>query len=184
MIKSKEDLRAYINEDNNFLRPICVKAKIIDIYTYTPMRLLRRYLSALRKMEYYLNTSHSNKFKKFLTLFYERKKNRLGLRLGIEIGPNCFERGLQLWHAGCIVVNPDARIGKNCILHGCNCIGNDGKSQKAPTIGDNVEIGYGANVIGDITIADNIVIGANALVNKSFEEPGITIAGCPARKIK
>ena len=44
-------------------------------------------------------------------------------------------------------------------------------------------IGVGVVIIGDVEIADNIVIGANAVVNKSFSEPGITIAGVPARKI-
>ena len=44
-------------------------------------------------------------------------------------------------------------------------------------------IGVGVVIIGDVEIADNIVIGANAVVNKSFLEPGITIAGVPARKI-
>ena len=38
-------------------------------------------------------------------------------------------------------------------------------------------------IIGDITIADDIAIGANALVCKDFLTPGITIAGVPAKKI-
>ena len=53
----------------------------------------------------------------------------------------------------------------------------------APTIGNNVEIGFGAVIIGKI-IADGIKIGANSVVTKSFLEPNITIAGVPAKKIK
>lgn len=54
---------------------------------------------------------------------------------------------------------------------------------KCPQIGNNVEIGVGAKVIGNITIADNIKIGANAVVTKSFDEEGITLVGIPARKL-
>ena len=52
-----------------------------------------------------------------------------------------------------------------------------------PQIGDNVDIGVGAKIIGDVTIANGIKIGANAVVNKSFNEENITIVGCPARKV-
>jgi serine O-acetyltransferase len=47
-----------------------------------------------------------------------------------------------------------------------------------------VELGIGAKVIGGVTLADNIRVGANAVVTKSFLEPGITIAGVPAVKVK
>jgi serine O-acetyltransferase len=76
-------------------------------------------------------------------------------------------------------------VGENCQLHGSNCIGNDGYAlDKCPVIGNNVDIGVGAKILGNITIADNIVIGAGAVVVHSFTEPGITIGGIPARKLK
>lgn len=43
-------------------------------------------------------------------------------------------------------------------------------------------IGPGVKIFGKVTIADNIQIGANAVVNKSFEESDITIVGIPAIK--
>lgn len=58
-----------------------------------------------------------------------------------------------------------------------------GTNGLAPTIGDNVYIGPGAKIYGKIKISDNIVIGANAVVGRSFEEPNICIAGAPAHKI-
>lgn len=70
-----------------------------------------------------------------------------------------------------------------CTLHGDNCIGNNGKTNACPIIGNNVDIGVGAKLIGDIVIADDIVIGAGAVVVSSFTEPGITIGGIPARRI-
>ncbi len=70
------------------------------------------------------------------------------------------------------------------MLHGDNCIGNDGAQDKNPVLGDNVELGFGAIVIGDITIASNTIIGAGAVVNRSIDEEGCTCVGVPARKIQ
>lgn len=53
-----------------------------------------------------------------------------------------------------------------------------------PVIGNNVMMGAGAKVIGNVTIADNIKIAAGAVVVNSFKEPGITIGGIPARRLK
>lgn len=76
-------------------------------------------------------------------------------------------------------------MGANCRLHVCVNIGMaaDTREEGAPHIGDNVYIGPGAKIFGPIEIADDIVVGANAVVNKSFLEKGITIGGIPARKI-
>ena len=53
-----------------------------------------------------------------------------------------------------------------------------------PRIGNNVDMGVGAKVLGGIPIADDIKIGANAVVTKSFNEAGITIVGIPAHKLE
>ena len=74
-------------------------------------------------------------------------------------------------------------IGQGCCLHGNNCIGNDGKSGGAPVIGKNVDIGFGAVIIGDIQIADNCKIGAGAVVVHSCLEEGSTLVGVPARRV-
>lgn len=184
MIKSKEELKTFINEDNCWYVLKNNKSGFIDRFISHPAVKIRRYLKYLRRQEYFINTANGNRFKGIIGLYYERKKNKLGIKLGIEIHPNCFDGGLSIFHAGNIVVNHASRIGKNCKLHGANCIGNNGKDSGVPKIGNNVDIGYGAVVIGDITIADNITIGANAVVNRSFFEPGITIAGVPAKRIK
>lgn len=57
-------------------------------------------------------------------------------------------------------------------------------SKKAPKIGDNVYIGPGAVLFGDIEIADNCWIGANAVVNKSFLEPYSVIVGVPGKVVR
>ena len=183
MIQTKEDLKEYLASDNAWYRQTDWKWKLIDAFTSTPYYVLKKYLTCLRKYEYYLNNSKGSRWNTYRGYYYQRKKNLLGEKLGIEIGPNCFGKGLSIWHGGSIVVNPDVRAGENCVLRGANCIGNNGTDNKNPVLGDNVELGYGAVIIGDITIANHTIIGANAVVNRSIEEPGI-YAGVPARKIK
>ena len=86
-------------------------------------------------------------------------------------------------HVGPILINGNAKIGKNCSIHINTSIVAGGIDSSAPTIGDNVVIGVGAVLLGKISIANNIAIGANAVVNKSFFEEDIAIAGVPAKKI-
>ena len=93
-------------------------------------------------------------------------------------------------HYGLLIVNTDARIGKNCRIHSGLNIGGaagfkkTGDSRRyAPTIGDNTYIGRGAKIFGPINIGYDCVIGANAVVNKSFEDNNITIGGVPAKVI-
>ena len=149
-----------------------------------PRLLISKYIEHLRKEEYYKNQENQTYLTKLYGLLYERKRNKLGKSLGFSMETNCFDEGLTIDHFGSIVINPKARIGKNCRLHGNNCIGNNGYVDIAPVIGDNVDIGFGAIVFGDVYIADNIKIGANAVVNKSFYEKGITIVGVPAKRVK
>lgn len=106
------------------------------------------------------------------------------IRLGFEIPINVFDYGLRINHYGYLVVNGGARIGKFCDIHQGVNIGQNIEPGSVPTIGDNVWIGPGAKLFGKITIANRIMIGANAVVNKSFVEENITIAGVPARKVK
>jgi serine O-acetyltransferase len=109
---------------------------------------------------------------------------RLSAKLGFSIPFNVFGPGLAIVHYGTIVVNANAKVGANCRIHPSTCIGASGGKSEAPKIGDNVYIGPGAKIYGDIVIANNIAVAANAAVNTSFFEEGILIAGVPAVKIK
>ena len=142
---------------------------------------IRKYISLLRKEEKY--TFEKNH--KWLALWFKSRKNRLGSRLGFIIYAGCFAEGLQLEHFGSVIVNPKARIGKNCKIHGNCCIGSDGGyPDNSPIIGDNVDIGQGAQIIGGIRIADNVRIGAGAVVVKDVLEPGVTVVGVPGHVVK
>lgn len=133
--------------------------------------------------DYQYHTTGS-KWHLLMYLWYIRKRNRLGNKLGLEVSTELIGKGLKIYHFN-NVINSGAIIGENLHLHGCNVIGNAGASDlRCPIIGNNVMMGAGAKVIGNVIIADNIKIGAGAVVVTSFTEPGITIGGVPARKLK
>lgn len=184
VIKTKQDLKEYLAADNAWYRPKNWKWRLIDAYTSEPYYVLKKYLRFLRTYEYHVNNARGSRFHTYLGYYYERRKNRLGNLLGIEIGPNCFGKGLSIWHGGSIVVNPSVRAGENCVLRGANCIGNKGETDTNPVLGNNVELGYGAIIIGGVTIASGTKIGANAVVNHSIEEENCTYVGVPAKKIQ
>lgn len=149
------------------------KHYIISRVTHEDNYLIWKYMTFLRREE-----AASNKLSAF---YWRRRKNDLGAKLGIVAYAGTCGKGLHIWHWGSVIISGDARVGENCTIHGQACIGNDGKSEKAPVIGSNVDIGVGARIIGDITIADNVRIGANAVVTRSCLEEGAVLVGCPAR---
>lgn len=100
-----------------------------------------------------------------------------------EIYSNKIGENLKVFH-GNVIINKNAIIGNNVKFHGNNCVGNNGFNDYAPKIENDVDIGGGLVLIGNIEITDGITIGANSMVNKSFSEKNIVIAGNPARKVK
>ena len=88
--------------------------------------------------------------------------------------------GLRIWHFGCIVVNPDAVIGDNCTLRQEVTIGNRREEHDVPVLGDNVDVGAGAKILGKIRIGNGVSIGANAVVLCDVPDDHIAV-GIPAR---
>lgn len=169
---------------SEYKKPYKCRNYIVDIYKHLTKNQIKYYEKIVvisAKYRYYRD--NSGIYNKILKIIYARKFNIIARKSNINIQGK-FEPGLKIYHEN-IIINYYSKLGKNVQLHGNNCIGNNGKNVEAcPKIGNNVEIGYGATIIGDIEIADNIVIGANSLVNKSFTEKGCIIAGNPAKKIK
>lgn len=173
--------REYIEPDRKrceFL--VNEKAWIRVVFLHEHEYYIWKYMKLLRKEEFF-----NHKGNIFLSTIFRILKNKLGRKLGFTIHKNVFGPGLRLWHFGNVVVNAEARVGKNCTLHGNNCIGNDGlPNSRSPRIGDNVDIGFGAIIIGDITIANNVTIAAGAVVVKSVTEEDVVVAGVPAQIVK
>lgn len=164
------------------------KVRLEDKYRKNLRYEIYRYIALLRTYEYlcYRRDHSQNIFlSKICSLrikICDRKKNRLGAILGLEIVPNFMGRSVKICHQNVII---NGQVGENCVFHGNNVIGNKrtGARQEVPIIGSNVDIGVGAIVIGAVEIADNCVIGAGSVVTKSFTVPGTVIAGVPAKEI-
>ncbi|SDR00279.1 serine O-acetyltransferase [Flagellimonas zhangzhouensis] len=182
MIKSREDYLRYLKEDmvargesNQSL-----KAKIKKYLSPTPTWVFQK---KLRKYEYFLNVK-KGPISKIRLFFINRSFRKISQKLNYTIPPNVFGPGLCILHYGTIVVNSKSKIGKNCRIEVCVNIGASAGKPEAPIIGDNVYIGPGAKIYGNIILGNNIAIAANSSVNKSFEENNILIAGSPAKRIK
>ncbi|MFA5177479.1 MAG: serine O-acetyltransferase EpsC [Candidatus Omnitrophota bacterium] len=105
---------------------------------------------------------------------------------GIEIHPGAkIGKGLFIDHGMGVVIGETAIIGDNVLLYQGVTLGGTGLEQgkRHPTIGNNVVIGAGAKVLGNITIGDNSYIGANAVVIKDVPVNS-TVVGVPGRITK
>ena len=173
MIRTREDLRRYLEADR---RALGVPASLAAFLFHDVWRFQR----ALRRAEYHHN---SGSFLP-LRLFWKWRARRIGTKLGFTIPLNVFGPGLSIAHVGTIVVNHGARIGANCRIHVCVNIGTAaGRQSAAPTIGDDCYLAPGAKLFGPIVIGNDVAVGANAVVNRSFPEDGVTLGGVPARII-
>ncbi len=119
-----------------------------------------------------------------LRWIYAKKLSKWRYKSNIELAPNVAGAGLHISH-GKVVVSAIAKIGENCKILSDVTIGGQGRYDcpGAPIIGNNVFIGSGARIIGNVRIADGVVVGANAVVTKDILEPNITVGGIPAKKI-
>lgn len=173
MIKSYKDYLCYLEADRLSLG----KEKNIKSLLFDDIWKFQR---LMRKLEYLTNCKKN----RALRVFYQYKYLKKSKQLGYSIPINVFGPGLSIAHYGTIVVNGGAKIGANCRIHVCVNIGTEaGKNRAAPTLGDNCYIGPGAKLFGEIVLGNNIVIGANAVVNKSFPDGNATIGGIPAKII-
>ena len=175
MIHSKQELKEYILQDAKANGRTDTSSRIIGDETWKFQKLMRKcnYYSARKKH----NPLYIIPFAVCRMKFY-----KLSLKLGFSIPYNLFGKGLSIAHRGTIIVNEKTVIGENCRIHACVNIGVSGKSD-APKIGNNVYIGPGVKIVGDISIADGVCIGAGAVVVKSITEPNTTWGGVPAKKI-
>jgi len=99
---------------------------------------------------------------------------------GISIPAECqIGKGLRIHHFGGIIMHPTVRLGEHCTLYHGVTIGDSGGSGGAARLGNRVMVGAGATIIGEITIGDDVTIGANTVVTKDV--PGHSVVyGNPA----
>lgn len=176
----KKDLKHCIKRDKKFYGIDERKKYIYKILTSHLDRKILKAIIISRKYRFY-KKNNNGLINKMRLIFLGYKNNKIVKNNFLELHGE-FGENLRIYHSG-IIIHQNSKIGNNVKMHGFNCIGNNGLDDNAPIIGNNVDIGIGATIIGNVIIADNITIGANSLVNKNFMEPGILIAGVPAKKI-
>ena len=129
----------------------------------------------------YLQSSQNLFLKKTGRLFYLILKhyellNGIQLPVGTNIGG-----GLVFPHFSCIIINGGATIGENCtILQGVTIWENE--NWDVPKIGNNCVLAAGSKVIGNVTIGNNVLVGAGAVVTRDIPDNAIVV-GVPAKVI-
>ena len=104
---------------------------------------------------------------------------------GIEIHPAArIGKGLLIDHGMGVVIGETAEIGDGCTIFQGVTLGGTGKEQgkRHPTLHNNVFVGAGAKILGNIEIGNNAKIGANAVVLTDVPDNS-TAVGIPARII-
>ncbi len=102
---------------------------------------------------------------------------------GVEIHPGAnIGRRVFIDHGMGVVIGETSEIGDDSLIYKGVVLGgtNLEKGKRHPTVGNNVVIGAGAKVLGDITVGENSYIGSNAVVIKDVP-PNSTVVGVPGR---
>ena len=173
MITDKKTYQYYLARDLSAYE--LNKFSFYDYFRMDNLRWQRR----LRKIEYLHNVRRNNIFCHLYLLFLEIINHRLATRLGFSIPKNVCGAGLCIVHYGTIVISHKAKIGENLRIHPSTSIGD---YHGAPALGNNVYVAPGAKLFGNIRIGNNVVIGANAVVNQDVPD-NVTVGGVPAKII-
>lgn len=185
-IKTKEQLKEILKIEFSVYIPVTNYRK--HSFRYSKSYSIFCALKAFREYEYFRNHLVtwkgwlSRKYYSMKLLLLDRKRNILCEKAGIELTPGQIGPGIRICHANVVIFG---KIGEGCVFHGNNVVGNKrtGALNEVPRLGNHVDVGFGACIIGNVEIADNCVIGAGAVVTKSFLVPGTIIAGVPAKII-
>ncbi|MET4389878.1 serine O-acetyltransferase [Bradyrhizobium sp. F1.4.3] len=158
------DLARYPNRP--FLREQSIWA--IFVYRYG-RRLLDRKPGRLRNLQL-----------KFYWLIFRVVETATGvsLPLGAEVGP-----GLRIYHFGNIFIHSGSVIGRNCTLRQGVTIGNRWEGGPTPVIGDDVDFGAYAQVLGNVHVGSGAKIGAMSVVLNDVPAAA-TAVGIPARVVE
>lgn len=173
MIKTKKDLEYYLLCDKLARGETKARPSLIG-------DRLWKFQILYRKSEYHYNNKEKLLHKLAYLFYYFRFRCQRN-KMCSEFPLNVFAEGLVIWHGQNIIVNENARVGRNFSISAGCCIGH--AHGLVPVIGDNVEMNIGSRVLGGVTIADDVTIGAGALVVKNIDTPHTTWGGLPAKCI-
>ncbi len=184
MIKSRKDLKFYLQEDKKRNGGGSYLGYKLNLLGGSENAYALKYLRLLRYAEYYYNNS-SNPLFKLLYFWYKVRLNHLGLKLHIKIPLNTCGYGLRLIHlsgGGGILLNIK-KCGNYCGFNAGVLLGNKDSQDNRPILGDYVAFGPGAKAFGKLTIGDNVFVAPNAVVTESVPSNSV-VGGVPAKILK
>lgn len=154
--------------------------------TYGENWELFAYMRNLRYLEYYTNKK-KKPIDNVLRFYYWLKHRKNCKKTGIFIMPNSVGPGFHLQHRGFRHILPGSHIGANCEILPMVLMGKKtkGLEEASIVVGDNCYIGVGVTILGPVTIGNNVIIAAGAVVTKDIPDNAV-VAGVPAKikKIK
>jgi serine O-acetyltransferase len=111
---------------------------------------------------------------------FNRTVTGIEIHPGATVGRRCF-----IDHGMGVVIGETTEIGDDVLLYQGVTLGGTGKERgkRHPTIGNNVVIGTGAKILGNITIGDHTKIGAGSVVIRSVPDHS-TVVGVPGRVVR
>ncbi len=133
---------------------------------------------------YYKISHYFYKKKHFIIARYLSEKAKR--KTGIEIHPgSVIGKRLFIDHGAGVVIGETAIVGDDVTMFHGVTLGGTGKEKgkRHPTIGNNVFIGSGAKILGNITVGDNSKIGANAVILTDVPA-NVTVVGIPRKNSK
>lgn len=180
MIKTKKDLRFYIEEDKK--RYALNIPWRLGVYLGSEPSHAFRLVRALRKYEYALNNS-SSLFGKVRLMIRLTRFRQLSYKERFFLMPNTIGYGFRLVHiCGGGIINCES-MGNYCGATSGVIVGNKDSQENIPVIGDNVGLTVGCKVIGKVRIGNNVTVAPNSVVIKDVPDNAI-VSGVPAKIIK
>ncbi|MCI9259477.1 MULTISPECIES: serine O-acetyltransferase EpsC [Romboutsia] len=167
--KIKKDIE-YIMENDPAAR---TKLEVFLLYPSIHARLAHMFSHFLYKKKLFFLARLISQLARFFT--------------GIEIHPGAtLGAGILIDHGMGVVIGETAQIGNRVTIYHGTTLGGTGKDKgrkRHPTVGDNVVIGAGAKVLGNINIGSNSKIGSNSVVLNDVPK-GATVVGIPGKVVK
>ncbi len=144
-----------------------------------PKRGMRGFMTLLVTFPEYRSLFYFRTGKNWLSWFVKGQTNLYFHMKSEQIG-----KGLMIWHGYSTVLNAK-RIGENCQIWQNVTLGKKTiyETDDRPTIGNNVSMCTGSVIVGDISIGNGVIVGANATVVKNVPEK-CTVVGSAVRIIK
>lgn len=153
-----------------------------DLYRYSGLQGRMGFLKGLKipgfRYMYLIRKASLCKKYSLPWIIYTRLIHRYSFKYGFQIPIHTqIGHGFYIGHFGTIVINENAKIGKNCNIAHNVTIGqaNRGRLMGCPTLGDYVWIGTGSVIVGNITIGSNVLIAPNSFVNVDVPENSLVL---------